>query len=197
MGTQPVTFRWPDNLRNRPTFWLCLCSLFLGGHIRVCVDRTPHSISDGADASQTLLDGLKKLRSPGEAGRESDWSRDTPVVRRFSSEEAIFLKKHPGLPLIALHLPIDILRIWLMHHGIHLMRAGKVTGICRWTQRLALTLTINVNGVKFVGQDRQRSQTRSQVVGWGDFKLVCMHFCPYVLIRFKLHLWMFSCQQHV
>ena len=175
MGTKPVTFRWPDNLCNWPTFWLCPCEdfcffFFFGTHRSMCV-RIPPSISDGADASQTLLDGLKKLRSPGEAGRESDWSRDTPVVRRFSSEGAVFLKKHPGLPLITLHLPIDILCIWLMHHGIHLMRAGKVTGICRWTQRLALTLTINVNGVKFVGQDRQRSQTRSQVVSWGDLNL--------------------------
>lgn len=46
-------------------------SFFGGTYKSMCV-RTPHSISDGADASQTLLDGLKKLRSPGEAGRESD-----------------------------------------------------------------------------------------------------------------------------
>lgn len=43
--------------------------------------RIKHSISDEKKVSKTPLGRLKKLRSPGEAGRELDRSRNIPVVR--------------------------------------------------------------------------------------------------------------------
>lgn len=87
------------------------------------------------------LDRLKNLRWTGGPSRESDWSRNIPVIWWFSSH---YLLRNPGLSLslTTLCLAIDISYVlkWLIHLGIHFMRGGKVTGICCWTLRLALTL---------------------------------------------------------
>lgn len=79
---------------SHPFSYLWLTSMIASGNKDTCA-RIQHRISDEKNASQTSLGRLKKLRSPGETGRELDWSRNIPVVRWFSSEGAIFLKNTP------------------------------------------------------------------------------------------------------
>lgn len=94
MQMQPVTSQWPDNLCNHPAthshiYQLCQYECFLGAGVGV---EIKHCIADETKTSLPPLDRLKNLRSTGEP-RESDWSRNIPVIRWFSSEGTIFQEK--------------------------------------------------------------------------------------------------------
>lgn len=130
-----------------------------------------HSISDEKKASLAPLDRLKKLRSPGEADRELDWSRSIPVVRWFSSEGAIFLKNTPvslwSLYISQLTFCLCVGMINAPWHSFCASREGHWYLLL--DSKISSNLSKNTKGVTFTEQDRCGSWTPNQcyVFSWG------------------------------